>query len=89
MAWRPDPTQFDKPLTKEDLADWRRALSMLSEHSVRDAYRLAWERCKMQGDGLPPPSAVQELVTAWKLPWAGDGADRQTGANPEETRPTA
>ena len=69
MAQPPDPAELDKPLTKEDLTKRRRALSMLSEHSVRDAYRLAWERCKMQGDGLPRASAVQELVTAWKQLW--------------------
>jgi hypothetical protein len=39
---------------------------MFSEHSVRDAYRLGWEQCKMRGDDLPRASAVQELVTAWK-----------------------
>jgi hypothetical protein len=69
MASRPDPAEFDKPLTKEDLAR-RRDLSMLSEHSVRDAYRLAWERCKMQGESLPRASAIQELVTARKLLWS-------------------
>jgi hypothetical protein len=69
MTWRHDPAELDRPLTKEDLAKRRRALSMLSEHSVRDAYRLAWEQCKMQGGSLPRASAVQELVTAWKLLW--------------------
>ena len=39
------------------------------EHSVRDAYRLAWERCKMNGDGVPRASAIQELVTVWKQLW--------------------
>ena len=39
---------------------------MLSEYSVRDAYRLAWERCKMQGDSLPRAAAIQELVAVWK-----------------------
>jgi hypothetical protein len=28
--------------------------------------RQAWERCKMNGDGLPRASAIQELVTVWK-----------------------
>jgi hypothetical protein len=36
MAWRPDQ-EFDSPLIREDLAERRRALSMLLEHSVRDA----------------------------------------------------
>ena len=58
----------DTPLTKGDLAKRRRALAMLSEHSVRDAYRLAWEQCKMNGDSLPG-AAIQELVTVWKQLW--------------------
>jgi hypothetical protein len=71
MAPRPDPAEFDRPLTTEDLAKRRHNLSMLSERSVRHAYRLAWERCKMQADGLPrASSAVPELVTAWKLLWS-------------------
>jgi hypothetical protein len=43
---------------------------MLSEPSVRDAYRQAYERCRMEGDGLPRASAIQELVTSWKLLWS-------------------
>jgi hypothetical protein len=54
----------------EDLAKRRRDLSMLSEHHVRDAYREAYERCRMDGDGLPRASAIQELVTTWKLLWS-------------------
>jgi hypothetical protein len=61
--------ESDTPLTREDLAKRRRNLAMLSEHSVRDAYREAWERCKMNGDSLPRASAVQELVTVWKQLW--------------------
>lgn len=61
MARRPDPAEFDTPLSQEDLADRRRALSMLSEHHVRDAYREAYERCRIESDGLPRASAIQEL----------------------------
>jgi hypothetical protein len=35
MARRPEPAEFDKPLTKKDLAKRRRELSMPSEHNVR------------------------------------------------------
>jgi hypothetical protein len=70
MARRPDPAEFDTPLSKDDLAKRRRDLSMLSEHHVRDAYRDAYERCRMDRDGLPRASAIQELVTAWKLLWS-------------------
>ena len=69
MARRPDPAGFDIPLTREDLAKWRHDLS-ISEQHVRDAYREANERCRMDGDGLARASAIQELVTVWKLLWA-------------------
>jgi hypothetical protein len=70
MPRHPDPAEFDTPLTKEDLAKRSRDLSMLSEHHVRDAYHKAYERCQMQGDALPRASAIQELVTVWKLLWS-------------------
>ena len=69
MAYRLDPAEADRPLTKEEIAEHRRKLSMLSEYSVRDAYREAWERCKMNGDSLPRATAIQELVTVWKQLW--------------------
>ena len=42
---------------------------MLSEYSVRHAYREAYERCRMNGDSLPRAAAIQELVTVWKQLW--------------------
>jgi hypothetical protein len=36
---------------------------------VADAYKRAHEACRMDGDRLPGASAVQELVTAWKVMW--------------------
>jgi hypothetical protein len=42
---------------------------MLSEYTVRDAYREAWERCKMNSDSVPRAPAIQELVTVWKQLW--------------------
>jgi len=69
MARRPSPESFDKPLTPEELRDRQRRMSMLSPHHVADAYRQAHEACRMDGDRLPRASAVQELVTAWKLLW--------------------
>ena len=67
MARRPDPAEFDRPLTQPELKDRTRQLSMLSPHHVADAYRRAYEACRMDGDRLPRASSVQELVAAWKL----------------------
>ena len=67
MARRPDPSEFDKPLTREELAHLTRRLAVLSPYDVQKAYREAHQRSCMKGDLLPPAAAVQELVTAWKL----------------------
>src|SRR5262249_31043114 len=42
VANRADPAGFDTPLNKEDLAKRRRALAMVSVHSIRDMYREAY-----------------------------------------------
>ena len=67
MARRPDPSEFDKPLSQAEVKELRRRLSFLSPHHVAQAYREAHQRCCMNGDLLPRAAAVQEMVTAWKL----------------------
>jgi hypothetical protein len=69
MAHRPSPEEFDRPLTEQELKDRQRRLSMLSPHHVFETYRQAHEACHMHGDRLPKASAIQELVTTWKLLW--------------------
>ena len=69
MARRPAPEEFDHPLTKGELAERQRRLAMLSPHHVAEAYRQAHKACRMEGDQLPRASAVQELVTAWRVLW--------------------
>jgi hypothetical protein len=67
MPRRPDLAEFDKPLSREELAALTRRLAVLSPYDVQKAYREAHVRCCMRNDLLPPAAAVQELVTAWKL----------------------
>jgi hypothetical protein len=69
MARRPDPAEFDRPLTEAELKQRRRELSLLSPQHVAESYKRAYEACRMEGDQLPRASAVQELVAAWKLLW--------------------
>ncbi len=69
MAHRPNPEEFDRPLTPEQLAEHRRQFSKLSPGHIADAYRQAYEKCRMDGDRVPHASAVQDLVTLWKLLW--------------------
>jgi hypothetical protein len=57
------------PMSKDAVDQFRRSLSMLSEFRVRDIYREAHERCRLVGDKLPNPQAVQELVQAFKTLW--------------------
>jgi hypothetical protein len=67
MARRPDPAEFDHPLNTEELKALSRGLARLSPRQIADAYRKAYEACRMDGDQLPKAAAIQELVTAWKL----------------------
>jgi hypothetical protein len=54
-------------MTPEELAALRLRLSRMSPTALLDNYFAAWTRCKMQGDGKPPPARlIQELVQAWK-----------------------
>jgi hypothetical protein len=61
--------EFDRPLNRAEPAECQRDLSMLSPQHVAEAYRQAHEACGMEGDRLPSASAVQGLMTAWKLMW--------------------
>jgi hypothetical protein len=65
----PSPKDLDRPLTKAELAERERRLSLLSLPHVADAYRQAHAACRMDGDRMPSASAFQELVTVWKLLW--------------------
>jgi hypothetical protein len=55
--------KLDRPLTRAELEERERRLSLLSPHHVADAYRQAHEACRMEGDRLPGAGAFQELVT--------------------------
>jgi hypothetical protein len=79
MARRPDLAEFDKPLSRDQLAQLTRRLAVLSLYDVQRAYRDAYVRCAMNGDLLPPAAAVQELVTAWKLMRAGKLGNQRRG----------
>jgi len=67
MAYRPDASDFDRPLSAEELKELQRKISMLSPGHVYDAYQRAHADCRMDGEKLPRATALQELVTAWKV----------------------
>ena len=67
MPLPPEPP--DEPLTKEQLAQVKRGLGLLSVSSVAAEYQRAYEECRMSGSTLPKASAVQRLVAAWYQLW--------------------
>ena len=69
MADRPDPSEFDRPLSPDELRELHRRMCMLSPYHVAHTYREAYARCRMEGDVPPKATALQELVTAWKILW--------------------
>lgn len=66
MAQRPTTIPNDA-LTREQLKQLERNLSLLSPHIVKEKYRQAADRCRFLD--LPTPRVMQELVTAWKVLW--------------------
>jgi hypothetical protein len=54
-------------MSREDLAEFTRRLSMLSIPGVEGAYQTAYADCRFDGKRLPPAAAIQQLVAAWKV----------------------
>jgi hypothetical protein len=67
MARRPDPVEFDHPLSVDQVKALARRLGMLSTPGVIEAYRRAHLACSMTGDNLPRAADIQEFVVAWKI----------------------
>lgn len=68
MARRPEfPANV---MTREQLKQFRRTLSMLSPHMVRGNYEETLQKCRLKGEMLPSPRVMQELVTLWKVLWS-------------------
>jgi hypothetical protein len=53
-------------MTKEEIAQLKRSLSLLSPYHVRQEYLAQIERCRLERE-VPPPHAIQRLVTIWKV----------------------
>lgn len=70
MAKRPSYLPNDAPndaMTRQQLKELERSLSLLSPHIVKEKYRQAADRCRFLD--LPTPRVMQELVTTWKVLW--------------------
>jgi hypothetical protein len=53
-------------LSRKDLAELRRRLSMMSVTAVQDFYQSAHMVCRIGPGHFPSATAIQELVQAWK-----------------------
>jgi hypothetical protein len=67
MAYRPDPANLDKPLSKEDLEHFQYKLSSLAPQRVYAEYRRLYEECEIKGERLPKASSVQQLIAVWRF----------------------
>jgi hypothetical protein len=64
MARSPKPSE--EILTRRDLEELQRRLSMMSMTAVQDFYQYTHSACRIFPGYLPSPRAIQELVQAWK-----------------------
>ena len=60
-----DSPEHDQSLTREEVNELRRNLSLLSPSGVMNFYRTAHQECAPERK--PTARAVQQLVTAWKI----------------------
>ena len=59
--------ESESVMSKEQLAEFTRKLSMLSDSGVEGIYQSAYQECRYNGRELPQPAAVQRLVAAWRV----------------------
>jgi hypothetical protein len=64
MARRPESEPI---LSRDEQAEFTRHLALLSVPGVEGVYNTAHNDCRFDGKRLPPASAVQQMVAAWKL----------------------
>jgi len=64
MARRPQPP--DEVLSRKDLAELQRRLSMMSVTALQDFYQYTHSACRIFPGHFPSARAIQELVQAWK-----------------------
>jgi len=64
MEHRPESETI---LSREELEEFSRRLSLLSVEGVERTYRASYEDCRLERNRLPPAAAIQQLVTTWKV----------------------
>jgi hypothetical protein len=69
MARRIDMKPPDRPLSAQELKQFREHLAKLTPHHVSIEYQRIYMECRMFGSTPPPPAAVQQLVQVYKQLW--------------------
>jgi hypothetical protein len=64
MARRPEP---EAVLNREQLAEFTRQLSMLSDDGVERIYETTYRECAFKERILPPAVAIQRFVACWRV----------------------
>jgi hypothetical protein len=64
MVRRPETERI---LSREELLEFRRRLSLLSIDGVEGTYRTAYANCRLEKNRVPPAATIQQLVAAWKV----------------------
>jgi len=59
--------ESESVMSKEQLAEFTRKLSMLSDSGVEGIYQSAYQECRYTGRELPQPATVQQLAAAWRV----------------------
>ncbi|HKE20827.1 MAG TPA: hypothetical protein VKB88_00465 [Bryobacteraceae bacterium] len=49
-------------MTRDDLTDFTRRLSMLSADGVERVYETTYKDCRYDGPNVPPATAIQQLA---------------------------
>jgi hypothetical protein len=57
----------DPILSSDDLAEYQRQLSLLSDAGVEQEYQRSWQASQFDGKRAPPAAAVQQMVAAWRV----------------------
>jgi hypothetical protein len=54
-------------MTREELTEFSRRLSLLSVPGIESTYQTAYADCRLDAKRCPPAAALQQLVATWKV----------------------
>jgi hypothetical protein len=54
-------------MTRDELTEFTRRLSLLSTDGVEGVYQTAYKDCRYDGKRIPSAAAIQQLVAAWRV----------------------